>query len=121
MNYQLEGGLLASHHLGLEIGGYDRTATELYGDEGAILLRPLMAGSRLALRAPSTSASEGEWVFPQLEPVEYGGVVHHQIFVDDILDGTRNSATIEDGLSTLKVYLAAHESASTGTVVGVPA
>jgi predicted dehydrogenase len=121
MNYQLEGGLLASHHLGLEIGGYDRTATELYGDEGAILLRPLMAGSRLALRVPSTSVPGDEWAFPQLEPVEYGGVVHHRIFVDDILEGTWNSATLEDGLATLKVYLAAHESARTGTIVDVPA
>jgi predicted dehydrogenase len=119
MNYRLEGGLLASHHLGLEIGGYDRTATELYGDEGAILLRPLMAKSRLAVRAPSASAAEGEWAFPRLEPVEYGGVVHHQMFVDDILEGTWNSASMEDGLATLKVYRAAHEAARTSTVVEV--
>jgi predicted dehydrogenase len=117
MEYVLEHGALANHHLGLEIAGYEKSSTELCGEEGVIILRHPLARGRLAIRSPHVPQSHGEWYYPELEPEESGGVVHHRLFVEDVLNGTWRSASLEDGLAGLKVHAAAHESAQRGVTV----
>ena len=102
-------------------------SAEIIGTEGVILLRHPLSKSRLAIRSSILAESKGEWYFPEItEPnkgtgEKRGGLYHHKLFIADILNNTWNSASIEDGIATLKVVLAAHEAAEKGIAVEIMA
>jgi predicted dehydrogenase len=49
-----------------------------------------------------------------VEPEIPRGFFHHQRFVDDVRFGRHESASLEDGLATLRVVEAAYHSVETG-------
>ena len=131
MNYILENGVLASHHLGIKVAGYVKFATELYGTDGAIFLRHplcfqspkdrLSGAKRVAIRSAVLPESKGEWIYEEVDHTDSGAVAHHRKFIDDVLNGTWNSVSLDDGIATLKAIVASHESARTGKTVELQA
>ncbi len=133
MNYELTDGTLVSHEMvWIQRAGTEAFSTEIYGDKGSIFIRNPLSEKPLALGSPPEKGQGAIWSYPelniqqkesQLEEPDVGGglrpninsgITHHQLFVEDIINDTYNSASAEDGLATLFVTEAAYESARNG-------
>ena len=90
--------------------GQGRFMSEIYGTDGTIFVRPLFSEKPVAL------VKKGKTEFPAIEEIPFG-VRHHQVFVDDILNDTYDSASVDEGLEVLRVIEANYESAMKG---GIP-
>jgi predicted dehydrogenase len=131
MNYTLSDGRLVNHEVQWTAeAGTLAWNTELFGEQGGILLRPHTAQGLVAIsrREPSvrdtgqgrTPARAGAWEYPPVEAEQPRGLFHHQLFVDDVRFNRYESASPEDGLATLRVLEAAYRSAAEGNTVDVP-
>ena len=119
MNYTLDDGRLVSHEVQwTSEAGTLAWSTELFGDQGGILLRPHTGEGLVALSKKSASR-ERAWEYPAIEKDEPRGRFHHQLFIDDLRLNRYESATAEDGLATLRVLEAAYRSAETGQLVEI--
>jgi len=108
MNYELSGGILAAHEVHwTQRGGQGRFMTEIYGTKGTIFVRPMFSDKTLAV------VRNGDAEFPEIEETPFG-VRHHRTFIEDILNDTYNSASVEEGFEVLQVTEACYESASRG-------
>jgi len=108
MNYELAEGVPASHEVHwTQRGGQGRFMSEIYGDEGTLFVRAMFADKMLAY------AKGNKVEYPDYEERPLG-VLHHQTFVEDILNDTQNSASPEEGLEVLCVTEAAYQSAQNG-------
>jgi len=113
-NYEFDNGLLASHEIQWTTrAGVPQFSSEYYGQTGTLLLRAPLAPGPLAHR----TASDAAWAFPDLPTEPTRGVYHHQLFVDDVRNDTRHSASARDGLATLRVLEAIYVSARDGVTV----
>ena len=129
MNYTLsDGGLVAHEVQWTSEAGTLAWSSELFGDQGGILLRPHTGRGLVAISrrdraakgdAPGAARGAGGWEYPDVEREEPRGRYHHQLFVDDVRFDRYESATAEDGLATLKVLEAAYRSAEDGQPVDV--
>lgn len=132
MNYELANGVLVSHEVvWIQRAGTKSFSSEIYGEEGSLFIRNPLSEKPLAFGSPLEKGQGARWSYPQLnmqriegqskEIVDIGGgaiftlsggmVYHHQLFVQDIINNTYNSASAKDGLVTLLVIEAAYESA----------
>ncbi|MEW6359342.1 MAG: Gfo/Idh/MocA family oxidoreductase [Planctomycetota bacterium] len=113
MNYELTGQVLVSHEVFWDqAGGQGRFTSEVYGSEGAIFVRPMFTEKSVALVRQGKPTE-----FPDVDATPFG-VRHHQVFINDILNDTYESASPEEGFEVLRVIEANYESARTG---GAPA
>ncbi|MGH2353495.1 MAG: Gfo/Idh/MocA family protein [Chloroflexota bacterium] len=122
MNYTLADGRLVTHEVQwtAEAGALAWT-TEVFGDQGGLLLRPHTGEGPVALsQRDPRSGRGGGWQFPPVPPEQPRGRFHHQLFVDDVRYDRHASAAPEDGLATLRVLEAAYRSAAEGSAVDVP-
>ena len=113
MNYTLSDGRLVSHEVQwTSEAGTLAWSSELFGDQGGILLRPHTGGALAISRAR-------RWEYPPVEAEQPRGTFHHQLFIDDLRFDRHESASAEDGLATLRVLEAAYQSAETGQPIDI--
>jgi len=116
MNYEMSGGTLVTHEMHwTQRGGAGAYYAEVYGDDGSMFIKHPMASALLTY----CQGKKSEWIEPELEDQPEKGYLHHKIFVDDIANDTRNSATPEDALATVRILDAAYRSARTGDAVSL--
>jgi len=114
MNYEMSGGTLVSHEMHwTQRGGAGAYYAEHYGDAGSMFIKHPMASSLVRY----CEGRKGEWIDPDLPHEPCRGFLHHKLFVDDILNGTHDSAAPEDGLATVRILNACYESAKTGETI----
>lgn len=114
MNYEMSGGTLVTHEMHwTQRGGAGAYYAEAYGDTGSMFIKHPIAPAHLVY----CDSPKGEWIQPPLDDEPVRGYLHHKIFVDDILNGTRNSAAPEDGLAAVEILDACYRSAQTGETV----
>ncbi|HET7767472.1 MAG TPA: Gfo/Idh/MocA family oxidoreductase [Chloroflexota bacterium] len=121
MNYTLADGRVVAHEVHwTSAGGTNSWLTELFGSRGVLLLRPHVTEGTVAVSRRSESGRRSEkWDYPPVEPEAPRGLFHHQLFVDDVRFDRQESASIEDGLATLRVIEAAYRSAETGLAMDI--
>jgi predicted dehydrogenase len=85
------------------------------------MLRPHVSSAPVALSQRAARGERGgragDWQFPAVEPETPRGLHQHQLFIDDVRFDRHESASLEDGLSTLRVIEAAYRSAESGAAV----
>ena len=119
MNYTLSDGRLVSHEVQwTSEAGTLAWSTELFGDQGGLLLRP-HTGEGLVALSKGGGRRERTWEYPPVEAEAPRGLFHHQLFIDDLRFNRHESATADDGLATLKVLEAAYRSAETGQPIDI--
>ncbi|NOZ20717.1 MAG: Gfo/Idh/MocA family oxidoreductase [Planctomycetes bacterium] len=109
MNYEMTGQVLVSHEVFWDqAGGQGRFMSEIYGSEGALFVRPMFTDKSVAVVKQGKPTE-----FPDLDETPFG-VRHHQVFINDILNDTYESASPEEGFEVLRVIEANYESAVEG-------
>jgi len=131
INYELTDGVLVSHEIvWVQKAGTEAFTTEIYGEKGSIFIRDPLGEKPLAFGSPPEEGQGAIWSYPELKnkqqkenrtkeidvkgglrPNISSGIIHHRLFIQDIINNTYNSASAEDGLATLLVTEAAYESA----------
>ena len=126
MNYEMSGGTLVTHEMHwTQRGGAGAYYAEHYGDYGSLFIKHPMASAPViycsGLRSSDEDwakrASKLEWVDAPLEAQPVNGHLHHKILVDDVANGTRDSATPQDALATVRILDACYRSAQGGGTV----
>ena len=109
-------------------GGID-LRTEIFGDEGTLLLDQsrTVGGIRMYRESEGTSggsaphqAVEWGWTYPQVEPLRTRGslgAMRH--FVDCVADGAPPQCSVDDGVRVLELAIAIYRSAREGVAVAV--
>jgi predicted dehydrogenase len=114
-SYELENGLKATHEIfWSQVSKTTRFDAEVYGRKGVLYIRNPFIDKELLLGVARGESFNGiDWEFPEYEKTSFG-VYHHQLFIDDLRYGTRNSLSCTDGFSAIAVIEAARRSMATG-------
>ena len=113
--YELEDGLKVIHEIfWSQVSKTGRFDAEVYGRQGALFVRNPFEKNELILGISKTEAYDGvDWSYPEY-PKTFFGQYHHQLFIDDIRNGTRKSLSCADGFAAIAVIEAARHSMATG-------
>ena len=114
-SYELESGLRVIHEIfWSQVSMTSRFEAEIYGRKGTLYIRNPFIGKDLYLGLSQGEANKGvDWKSPEYEKTSFG-VYHHQLFIDDLRNGTSNSLGCADGFAAIAVIEAARRSMATG-------
>lgn len=113
--YEMEDGTRVMHDVAWsQVSQVDRFDVEIHAAKGALYIKKEFLKEPLLLGLAREGAENAvEWSAPPC-PGTFMGEIHHRLFVEDILNGTNNSLSAEDGFAALAVLEATCRSAESG-------